>query len=545
MKGKSADRTGPQERDQASHADGHIAPDDAIVSPTEGPVVQAPSGRYAGSSDGHGGGIFAGIPFAEPPVGRLRFRPPQPVQVTHEPIDATRFRAAPAQGGTSLKVQPNAAPGGSLGGVLASLTGGATGIETSEDCLYLNVWTPDVNGSRPVVVWLYGGGFDTGSAAPPVTKGAALQAMTDAVVVSINYRVGALGFGYWHGVGGEEWAESSNLGLQDQIAGLSWIQRNIAAFGGDSGRVTVAGESAGAFCIGSLLAIPSARETFNQAIMQSGNTRRIFSPAIADAIARDLMSAVGVASVEEIQSIEVGRILAAQSQVVDSDIGRRNLTGGRSWGVVLDGTVLQRDPLESVRVGEAASIRLLLGANRDETLVFQRMLGAAWSPTDDAALEDEIGRAPVSDAVAVLQAYRAAARRTGGASELADLRTAFLTDAIYRRPVCETADAQNRAGGRAWTLLFGASPMGPVIGSSHGMDIIYVFDHLAALGIDDPENRRIQDELLGAWRRFIHEGNPGWPRYRFEGRDVTRLIGGEGDFVTEPPLGSVREAWPI
>ncbi|MDA8044303.1 MAG: carboxylesterase family protein [Actinomycetota bacterium] len=509
-----------------------------------GPIVQAPSGRYAGSSDDPSGATFAGIPFAEAPVGTLRFQPPQPLRHTPETFDATRFRAAPAQAGTSLKIEGDTRAESSGGG-FSALGGGATLIETSEDCLYLNVWTPDIEGSRPVIVWLYGGGFDTGSAAPPVTNGAALRARTDAVVVSINYRVGALGFGHWSGIGGDRWAESSNLGIQDQITGLQWVQRNISAFGGDPDRVTVAGESAGAFCIGTLLAIPSARQTFTQAIMHSGSTRRIFPTDIADAIAEDLLRAVGEASVDKLQTIGVDRILAAQGQVVDSDIGLRNLAGGRSWGVVLDGTILQRDPLESVRAGDAAGIRLLMGANRDETLIFQSILGAAWPPANDRALETEMSRAPVADPAALLHAYRTAAQEAGRPSDLGDLRTAFLTDAIYRRPAIETAEAQQRAGGSAWTLLFAATPMGPRIGASHGMDLIYLFDHLAAVGIDDAANRRTQDQLFEAWRRFIHHGNPGWPRYRYAEQDVTRLIGGPIDLVTEPPPGPVRDTWPI
>jgi carboxylesterase type B len=348
---------------------------------TDTVVVAAPAGRFRGTTAPDGGALFAGIPFAEPPVGALRFRPPRAVPDWASEVDATRFRAAPAQNGNAHfpvadPAEPGtgtsapASPGGQYDSPLKVMM--ATRMpETSEDCLYLNVWSPGLQGRLPVVVWFYGGGFEMGSAAPPQTDGTALSRQTGTVFVAVNYRVGALGFGYWAGIGGEQWAESGNLGLQDLACGLAWVRRNIAAFGGDPANVTVAGESAGAFCIGSLLTAPMSAGLFDKAIMHSGSTRRVFPPATATAMARDLADRVGASSMEDLQAVDVQSILAAQSQVIDSDIGTRNLPGGRSWGVVLDGVTLPRDPHEALRGGAARHIPLLVGANHDEVAMFR------------------------------------------------------------------------------------------------------------------------------------------------------------------------------
>ncbi|MDR1799657.1 MAG: carboxylesterase family protein [Bifidobacteriaceae bacterium] len=497
--------------------------------------ADAPAGRFRGVRQGAKAGVFAGIRFAAPPVGRWRFRPPRPVPDAVRLVDATCFRAAPAQ---SL---PAFASGGGKSGEPAAAIGAALGrAEASEDCLYLNVWTPDVRGRRPVIVWVYGGGFETGSASPPLTDGGALSRLTGAVVVAANYRLGALGFGYWAGVGGPDWAESSNLGLQDQAAALAWVRRNIAAFGGDPGNVTVAGESAGAFLIGALLGAPQG--LFDKAILQSGGAGRIFSAETGDVLARALLDAVGVATVEELQAVEVDRILSAQREVIDLDVGRRNLPGGRSWGVVLDGTVVPRHPLEAVGDGSTAEIPLLVGANRDEVRSYRATGGNGFVASDLESLLAEFTRAGVATPSALYQAYR---ERVGDDADMAVLRESFLTDAVYRRPVSDLAAAQRAAGGRVWASLFSAEPFGPQMGAFHGADLLYVFDHLAALGFDSEANRRVRDELTGAWARFVRDGDPGWDQWDAGARPNARLFGGDGFLVSEPPDDEILRLWPL
>lgn len=485
-------------------------------------AATAPAGTFIGTLCDNGRAVFAGIPFAQPPVGELRFRPPVAAPDSDGDVDATEFRAAP--------MQRTGPPVG--------------GLAVSEDCLYLNVWTPDVSASRPVIVWIYGGGYEGGSSAPPYTRGGALSALTDTVVVAMNYRVGAFGFGYWAGIGGSDWETSGNLGIQDQVKALRWVRRNIAAFGGDPENVTVAGESAGAFSIGTLLALPSAKGLFGKAIMSSGNTGRILTKETADAIARDLLKELDVATMADLQAVDAEKILEAQFAVVDSDIGRRNLPGGRVWSVVLDDHMLPEYPQEALAAGRMADIPFLVGANRDEIQPFRVMSGDAFEPADDDAVLAEMTSAGVPDPAALAAAYR----RLGAASGLelgaGDLRSAFLGDAIYRRPSVAMAEAQNAAGGSAWAYLFSASPMGPHLGAGHGLDMMYLFDGLSEAGVETPENLAIRDSMAGAWSEFARVGRAGWAPYRATQVDNARQFGGGSDSVTEPPP-AIAEVWPL
>ncbi|MGC9541182.1 carboxylesterase family protein [Streptomyces sp. UG1] len=314
-------------------------------------LTDTTTGTVRGSVLPHGGRLFAGIPFAAPPVGELRFRPPQPPRPWQGVRQADSFAPAPAQGASSL------VPGASRTSTFPAFPT-AEIRETSEDCLYLNVWTPTTTAEdalRPVIVWIYGGGYDAGSAAPPYSDGATLARQTGAVVVTANYRLGALGFLHLADLG-SQWAGSTNLALQDQMAALSWVRDNIASFGGDPGNITVAGQSAGAFSIGALLAAPAAAGLFHKAILQSGSTSRIFDRATATTMAEDLISALRLDSPEDLLTVACQRILDVQSTVVTGDIGQRNLPGGRSWGAVLDGSVLPVAPQQAVADGAAADI---------------------------------------------------------------------------------------------------------------------------------------------------------------------------------------------
>ena len=196
--------------------------------------------------------MFRGIPFAAPPVGPLRFKPPQPAEPWSGVRDGSRFGAMAPQGV------------GSLESML-----GAGNFEQSEDCLFLNVATPAADdGRRPVMVWIHGGGFETGAGSIPWYHGTRLARRDDVVVVSINYRLGALGFTHLAALG-EGYASAGNAGILDQIAALEWVQDNIAAFGGDPGNVTIFGESAGGMSVGTLLGTPAAAGLFHRAIAQS------------------------------------------------------------------------------------------------------------------------------------------------------------------------------------------------------------------------------------------------------------------------------------
>jgi para-nitrobenzyl esterase len=480
-------------------------------------IVETTLGAVRGHALPDGGEVFAGIPFAAPPIGELRFRPPQPPTPWSGVRDGSRFAAAPAQGSPTLvgkqETKWPALPGfptGDLG-------------PTSEDCLYLNVWVPGpIDRPRPVIVWIYGGGYESGSAAPPYTDGAALARQTGTVVVAANYRLGALGFLHRPEIG------AVNLGVQDQVAALGWVRDNIAAFGGDPGNITLAGQSAGAFSIGTLLAVPAAVGLFHKAILQSGNASRSFDPATAAAMAEDFLAALGIDDAEALRSVAVEQILAKQSAVIDGDIGRRNLPGGRAWGAVVDGDVLPIDSHQAVVTGAAAGVPLLIGATADEVRLFQVLNGDRFRPADEDALLTEIALAGVSDPATLLDAYRARL----GTDDLSAIRSAFLTDAVYRVPAVRLAQAQVQAGGRAYHYLFRDEPFGPDLGAFHGADLLHTFDALALIGADTPERLVVRDSLVQAFAAFAASGEPGWPVY-----GSAREFG--GSMINEPPVDAL------
>ena len=500
---------------------------DIVVDTDHGPL----RGRRAGGLT-----VFAGVPFAAPPTGDRRLAPPQPVDHWSGVRDALTLPPAPSQGTSALRGDRNADSrparlGWSGGPAAAHFAAHLAAVDaatrnSAEDCLYLNVWTPDHAGDRPVIVYLFGGGFDAGSASPPVTDGAALARATDCVVVTVNYRLGALGFLHLADLGGAEWAGSTNLGLQDQAAALRWVQANIAAFGGDPKRVTLAGQSAGAFSVGALLTMPAADGTFQRAILHSGSTQRVFPASTATSIAEDLLSALGVDDLGSLRTLPVQRILEVQNLVIDTDIGRRNLPGGRSWGVVLDGNVLPRHPHEALTYGAARDITLLVGANHDEMQIFQRIGAAAFRPADEAALLAEISRGGAAHPGEVLDGYRRRLSTSGAAPDLADLRAAFLTDYVYREPATRLAATQIAAGGTAYHYVFADAPLGPGLGAFHGCEGIYLFEDLDRAGITSTRSRAVGDAFRHAWAAFAWDGQPGWPSYDPRADNSTQYFGG-------------------
>jgi para-nitrobenzyl esterase len=363
------------------------------------------------------------------------------------------------------------------------------------------------------------------------------------VVVAPNYRVGALGWLFPAGPDANEWRDSANLGLQDQTAALHWIHDNIAAFGGDPDNITVAGHSAGAFSIGALLTHPAARGTFHKAILHSGSIGRLYPPDVSASITEDLLAQVGVKDLAGLSKAPLARIIEAQHAVIDQDFGARNLPGGRAWGLVHDGTVITEDPAEAIAAGAATHIPLLIGANRDEFRTFQYLYATEHyhHPSDEQTPLAEMERAGVHHPRELVEAYRNHPLQSEpmdpSNDELSDLRTRFLSDAVYRRRGTHLADLQTRAGGTAHTYLFSAEPLGPHYGAFHGSERFYAFDQLTTLNIDTPENREARDALIGAWTGFLVEGEPGWPAY--DGGDAqgarTRQIGGGMGFVEEPP----------
>src|SRR3712207_215533 len=267
-------------------------------------TVMTAVGEVAGEL-GDGVHVFRGIPYARPPVGELRFRPPQPPEPWAGARPATAFGSIAMQSPSPLE----------------NLFGAAERPSMSEDCLYLNIWTPGLDGARrPVMVWIHGGAFVTGSGSTPWYDGTRFAARGDVVVVTLNYRLGAFGFLHLADLIGESFVGSGNAGILDQAAALAWVRDNIAAFGGDPENVTIFGESAGAMSVGTLLALPAARGLFQRAILQSGAASNAMSRERANEVAGRLLEALGIPreKSETIRDVPARDLLAAQGRVYAS-----------------------------------------------------------------------------------------------------------------------------------------------------------------------------------------------------------------------------------
>jgi para-nitrobenzyl esterase len=464
-------------------------------------VVETRRGAVRGVTEG-GLAVFRGLPFARPPVGPLRFEPPGSPESWTGVRDAARFG-------------PSAAQNGALVGPLMSL--GIT--RTGEDCLYLNVWTPDADrGRRPVLVWIHGGAFILGSGSQMLYDGAMLARRGDVVVVTINYRLGALGFLHLRDRFGERLPASGNEGLLDQVAALEWVRDEIAAFGGDPGNVTIFGESAGAMSCATLLGVPRARGLFHRAILQSGAANFLWPPDTAGRVADQVLADLAVGAPEELRALPPARLLAAQRRLfMDLMLGEHHVLGtlspagqrvagalflglglarrrfgrvatplsrglanllrrrrprapavpamaalralrtrGLPFQPVIDGDVIPRDPLTAVRDGLARDIPLLIGTNVDEARLFAPMDPEATT-LDEAALLVRCAEAMPGGPDAARRAvaiYRDARAARGERVEPGDLWFAIESDRTMRHPAMRLAALQAAHQPGTYAYLF-------------------------------------------------------------------------------------------
>jgi para-nitrobenzyl esterase len=464
-------------------------------------VVATRAGRVRGT---HADGVhaFLGIPYAQPPVGSLRFAAPVP----HEPWDgvrdATEFGPPPPQPGR---------------------------VTTSDEWLTVNVWTPDVDASGlPVMVWLYGGRFTTGASDESDCNGARLAA-DGVVVVSLNYRVGGEGFMLIDGA-------VPNRGLLDQVAALRWVRDNIEGFGGDPGNVTVFGESAGAASMVMLMVMPAAAGLFHRGIAESVPAFLFGSDLAADvadvvagklgsrATASDLAGVAPQALADAIDGIEYqhrwGYALAV----------RRS-----QFGPVIDGEILPDSPFRALAAGAARAVDLLIGHNRDEyRFVVHENGGVVTAEQTETALN---WLPPIPDGA---QAYRAAHPR----ADIAALYELVCSDFVYRMPTLHIAQAHAAGGGATYLyeFCFDASP----IGAAHTTEIPLVFGTLdspigSALYGSAPHAEAVSREMSSAWRAFATDGNPGWPTYD-PVEQLTRVFEGESRTTRYPEQAS-QQIW--
>jgi para-nitrobenzyl esterase len=479
---------------------------------------------------------FRGIPYAAPPVGPLRFAPPAEGSPWQGIRDATAFGPAAPQ-------RPDP-----LVGRLGLLPDGPQ----SEDCLTLNVWTPALDGRRPVLVWLHGGGFIGGTSGVPLYDGARLAREGDVVVVTVNYRVGALGFLYL-GSG------RANFGLQDQLAALRFVARHAGAFGGDPGSVTVFGESAGAGSVCALLAMPAARGLFRRAIVQSAAPEGMLAPAQAAERTGKLLAKLGLEARDEarLRELPLAELLEAQEQT--------NAEGPHAKGLlflpVVDGETLPVAPLEAAASGSAREVELLIGTTREEMHLYvlsglaDRIPEALLPRILAAQLAGEAGD-PAAAAEGLVAGYRRLFAERGAEASPAELFYALQTDLGLRWPSHRLAARHAQHQPRTYAYLFSwRSPLeGGALRACHALDLPFTFGTLGAPGMAEfagagPEAEALSASLRAAWVAFAGRGDPShpglgsWPAYaapRFATMELGARCG-----VLEAPFAAESALWEM
>lgn len=485
-------------------------------------MVGIASGRVRGR-DHDGVWAFSAIPYARAPVGPLRWRPPVP------PEPWSGVREAFARGPVCPQVPP--APGTLIPG---------DPIEQGEDCLHLSVWTPSPGpGDRPVMVWIHGGGFTTGTAGSALYDGTELARRGDVVVVTVNYRLGALGFlahpalaagdgaGEGLGIGDGLWA---NWGLLDQVAALRWVRDHISAFGGDPANVTLFGESAGAMSVCALLAMPAARGLFRRTIVQSGPPYT-FSVERAVEAAEEVAKELGVAEVrrdllEQVPAPELVRAVASLQ-------GRPARPGEITLPLLpaVDGVTLPIAPLDAVSAGVAADVQLVVGTNRDE-MAFFVLSDLTLAEMDEERLVRRLRRsAPWASAEDLLDAYRRVRTSRGEAVTPRDLWVATASDLVFRWPSLQLAAAQRAHQPKTFVYLFTweTPAFRGALGACHALDIPFVFGTVRTAAVakfagGGPAAEALSEDMQAAWLAFARTGDPAserlgeWPAWDSERR---------------------------
>ena len=498
------------------------------------PVVTTRNGAVQGTAE-QGVATFRGMPYAAPPVGHLRFVAPHPPQSWDGVREAGAFSPTPPQVDLSSQRFP--------GLDLSPISG--EGWQKGEDYLTLNVWTPDP-GTRglPVMVFIYGGAFVLGGSSTALYSGRAF-ARDGVVLVSFNYRLGIEGF--LPLAGGE-----TNVGLRDQIAALTWVQDNIAQFGGDPHNVTIFGESAGALSVATLLAVPSAKGLFRRAISQSGGGQHTMSVEQAQRVSSRLGDMLGVPPTkEDFAMLSYEQIVAAQAQLLPGSIDfttgeDADPTGGLTVFLpVRDGDLLSAQPVDVLGQGASANVDLLAGTNTQEMNLYYVPTGVVnLMDSDDKVGASISGRHPEPDHL--IAVYRAS--RPG--SEPGELFSAIMTDWMFHIPTLRLAEAHApRAGGTYLYEFAWPSPAyGGKLGACHGLELGFVFDTLDTPGLGGPTGmvgdnppRELVRRLHDTWITFATTGDPGWAPFTSGQRSVMHL-----DNVSEvltDPIPDERQAW--
>jgi para-nitrobenzyl esterase len=460
------------------------------------PVADTSHGAVRGVVE-NGIVVFRGVPYGGSAAGGARFLPPQPPAHWGGVRDCAKF------GDQCPQIPPPR---------IKAWASWDTNTGESEDCLALNIWTPACDDKkRPVMVWMHGGGYSQYNGSSAYCDGARLCQRGDVVVVTLNHRLNLFGYLYLAELAGDRFADSGNIGQLDLIAALQWVQANIAAFGGDPGKVMIFGESGGGGKVSTLMAMPAAKGLFHRAAIQSGAQLVAIKPAAATAAARAICAAIGV------NPRDAGALQhAPPDRLLDALKGKAGDAPG--LGPVVDGRNLMHDPFAPGAPGESADVPVIVGYNATETTVFSAPadFDLDWAGLK-GALAPALGGADADKLIADV-------RRARPQASASDLYFAVTTDRWFGASsivLAERKAAQGAAGAYLYRLEFET----PVerLRSPHALDLALMFDNVAKsaslLGAASADAQKVADQMAGAWIAFAHTGSPNatglpsWPRY--------------------------------
>ena len=499
------------------------------------PVVETANGRLRGLSSG-GINVFKGVHYGDDTAGANRFMPPVPVKKWGGVRDATAYgNYAPQLPADRRRAYADL--------IMYDLQPGGMG----EDCLVLNIWTPTLASSakRPVLVHLHGGGFYAGSGNSPQFDGEMLARFGDAVVVTLNHRLGAFGYLDLSELGGERYAQSGAVGMLDIVAALAWIRENIASFGGDPSRVLVFGQSGGGLKTSVLMAMPSARGLFHRAGVMSGSGLRAATPAQSAVAARSFTGALGLTkdTLQRLHTLPFHALLAVQVSMENAD--RAKGEAPRAFSPVLDGTAIPRHPFDPDAPDISADVPMIVSTVLDE-----RAYRQVNFDLDDEGLQKYAASQVGADAARVVAMYRA----EDPAATPYVLQARIDTDMTFRRSAHAQAErkaAQGRAPVYTYLWKVPSPAYGGRYGAPHGTDIgpsLHDIRH----GLNGPsvESARLADQLASAWVSFAATGNPNnartpnWPAFTTAQRATLVFEGSSNDTRAQnDPRQAFRLQW--